>query len=65
MIGALLALVRPPASPAGHAPRPFKVLRAGIPTLYYIECECGQFRTPQSLHKRTALAHWRDHVGQP
>lgn len=62
MIAALLALMRPPASPDGHAPRPLKIVRAGMPTLYYIECGCGRFQTPQSLHKATAQAHWRDHA---
>jgi hypothetical protein len=62
MIAELRALIRPPVSPDGHAAHPFKIVRAGMPTLYYIECGCGRFKTPQSLHKRTAQAHWRDHA---
>jgi hypothetical protein len=62
VITALLALMRPPAGPVGHAPRRLKIVRPGIPTMFYIECGCGHFITPRSLHKQTAVVHWRDHA---
>ena len=61
MIAALLSLVGWLDSPEGHLPRRHRIVRPGMPTLFYIECGCGEFKTPQSLHKQTAANHWRDH----
>ena len=62
MIAALLSLVGWLGSPDGHTPRRLRIARPGIPTLFSIECGCGEFKAPPSLHKQTAANHWRDHA---